>query len=92
MTSGILPAITGDMQTTLLLIYKISRYRFTDLWRSRVTVQAPRSDKTDNPHVEAAERFRQLAQVLAGNPAEAKVFRVKTGVYNAKGELKAAYR
>lgn len=57
-----------------------------------MTVKAKKPEKTDNPHIEAAERFRQLAQILAGNPSEAKAFRVKTGVYNAKGELKAAYR
>nr|WP_298163988.1 hypothetical protein [uncultured Pseudomonas sp.] len=57
-----------------------------------MTVQAQKSSKTENPHVEAAERFRQLAQILAGDPAEAKAFRVKTGVYNTKGQLKAAYR
>lgn len=57
-----------------------------------MTVQAKKSSKTENPHVEAAERFRQLAQILAGNPAEAKAFRVKTGMYTAKGQLKAAYR
>lgn len=57
-----------------------------------MTVQAKKSRKTENPHVEAAERFRQLAQILAGDPAEAKAFRVKTGMYTLKGELKAAYR
>lgn len=55
-------------------------------------VHSKKHSKTENPHVEAAERFRQLAQILASDPAEAKAFRVKTGVYNAKGELKAAYR
>lgn len=54
--------------------------------------QAKKSSKSDNPHIEAAERFRQLAQILAGNPVEAKAFREKTGVYNTKGQLKAAYR
>lgn len=57
-----------------------------------MTTQAKKTSKTENPHIEAAERFRQLAQILAGDPAEAKAFRVKTGVYNAKGQLKAAYR
>jgi hypothetical protein len=57
-----------------------------------MTAQAKKTCKTENPHIEAAERFRQLAQILAGDPAEAKAFRVKTGVYNVKGQLKAAYR
>ncbi|QOY72398.1 hypothetical protein [Pseudomonas sp. OST1909] len=55
-------------------------------------VKANKTSKTDNPHIEAAERFRQLAQILAEDPVEAKAFRVKTGVYNVKGQLKAAYR
>jgi hypothetical protein len=57
-----------------------------------MTAQAKKTSKSENPHLEAAERFRQLAQILAGDPAEAKAFRVKTGVYNTKGHLKAAYR
>lgn len=57
-----------------------------------MTAKAQKTSKTENPHIEAAERFRQLAQILASDPAEAKAFRLKTGVYNTKGQLKAAYR
>ncbi|KPB27250.1 hypothetical protein ACQJ22_27230 [Pseudomonas fragariae (ex Marin et al. 2024)] len=57
-----------------------------------MTAKAKKTSKTENPHIEAAERFRQLAQILAGDPSEAKAFRLKTGVYNTKGQLKAAYR
>ncbi|CAI9007426.1 MULTISPECIES: hypothetical protein [Pseudomonas syringae group] len=57
-----------------------------------MTAKAKKTSKTENPHIEAAERFRQLAQILAGDPAEAKAFRLKTGVYNTNGQLKAAYR
>ncbi|KPC30056.1 MULTISPECIES: hypothetical protein [Pseudomonas syringae group] len=57
-----------------------------------MTAKAKKTSKTENPHIEAAERFRQLAHILAGDPAEAKAFRLKTGVYNTNGQLKAAYR
>jgi hypothetical protein len=57
-----------------------------------MTAHAKKASKPDNPHIEAAERFRQLAQILAGDAAEAKAFRIKTGVYNLNGQLKAAYR
>ncbi|HDS1737994.1 MULTISPECIES: hypothetical protein [Pseudomonas] len=57
-----------------------------------MTAKARNKPKADNPHVEAAERIRQLAQILAGNPSEAKAFRASTGVFTAKGELKANYR
>ncbi|MBD8602177.1 MULTISPECIES: hypothetical protein [unclassified Pseudomonas] len=55
-------------------------------------IHAKRTVKAENPHIEAAERFRQLAQILASDPAEAKAFRLKTGIYNSKGQLKASYR
>lgn len=57
-----------------------------------MTAQSKKLSKTENPYVEAAERFRQLAQVLANDPAEARAFHAKTGVYTTKGQLKAAYR
>ena len=57
-----------------------------------MTVLAKKTSKTENPHVEAAERFRQLAQILASDPKEAKEFRIKTGMYTKQGSLKAAYR
>lgn len=57
-----------------------------------MTATAKKTSKTDNPHLEAAQRIRQLAQILAGDPVQAKEFRAKTGVFNAKGELKAGYR
>jgi hypothetical protein len=57
-----------------------------------MTAKAPTKPKADNPHVEAAQRILQLAQILAGNPAEAKAFRARTGVFTTKGELKANYR
>jgi hypothetical protein len=57
-----------------------------------MTTKVNNKPKADNPHVEAAQRIRQLAQILAGNPAEAKAFRAKTGVFTTKGDLKASYR
>jgi hypothetical protein len=57
-----------------------------------MTAQSIKTSKAENPHAEAVERFRQLAQILAGDPAQAKAFRAKTGVYTVKGQLKAAYR
>ena len=57
-----------------------------------MTEKALKMPKTENPHIEAAQRIRQLAQILAGDPAEARAFRAKTGVFDAKGELKAHYR
>lgn len=57
-----------------------------------MTVQAKKLRKPENPHVEAAERFRQLAQILASDPKEAKEFRIKTGMYTKQGSLKAVYR
>ncbi|QXH51067.1 hypothetical protein KSS94_24535 [Pseudomonas fakonensis] len=48
--------------------------------------------KADNPHVEAAQRIRQLAQILSCNPTEARAFREMTGVFTATGELKESYR
>lgn len=44
-------------------------------------VQAKKNRKPENPHVEAAERFRQLAQILASDPKEAREFRIRTGMY-----------
>ncbi|WP_168175645.1 hypothetical protein [Pseudomonas sp. PA15(2017)] len=57
-----------------------------------MTVKAKKAPKAENPHVEAAQRIRQLAQILAGDPDEAKEFRTKTGVFTAKGDLTASYR
>lgn len=57
-----------------------------------MTAQAQNSRKPENPHVEAAERFRQLAQILANDPKAAKEFRIKTGMYTKHGSLKAVYR
>lgn len=48
--------------------------------------KAESASKTENPYLEAAERFRQLAQILAQDPTEAQAFRMKTGVYDAKGQ------
>lgn len=57
-----------------------------------MTNQDKKSRNAENPHVEAAERFRQLAQILASDEKEAKEFRVKTGMYTKQGSLKAVYR
>lgn len=57
-----------------------------------MTVQAKKTRKPENPHVEAAERLRQLAQILASDPKEAKEFRIKTGMYTKQGSLRAIYR
>lgn len=78
--------------TKLSIVYKMSVYPRLCLKEVDMIAKAKKVSKTDNPHIEAAERFRQLALILAGDPAEAKAFRVKTGVYNVKGHLKAAYR
>lgn len=43
-------------------------------------------------HAEAARSLQAFALRLAENPAEAKAFRDKTGVFDAAGELTAAYR
>lgn len=48
--------------------------------------------KAENPHIEAVQRIRQLAQILSRNPDEARAFWVKTGVFTEEGELKAPYR
>jgi len=57
-----------------------------------MTTKILNKPKTANPHLEAAQRIRQLAQILADNPAEAKAFRAMTGVFTAKGKLRASYR
>ncbi|WDY58513.1 hypothetical protein [Pseudomonas sp. PSKL.D1] len=57
-----------------------------------MTANSLNKPKAENPHFEAAKRIRQLAQILAANPAEAKAFREMTGVYNSQGDLKEAYR
>lgn len=51
-----------------------------------MATKAPNKPKTDKPYIESAQRIRQLAQILADNPAEAKAFRT------AKGKLRARYR
>lgn len=76
----------------LLIVYKMEQIRGLISMEVDMTAQAKKASKADNPHIEAAERFRQLAQILAGDAAEAKAFRIKTGVYNLDGQLKAAYR
>lgn len=48
--------------------------------------------KADNPHLEAAQRIRQLAQILSSNPAEARAFREMTGIFTENGELREQYR
>ncbi|MBC3464467.1 hypothetical protein [Pseudomonas sp. RW10S2] len=57
-----------------------------------MTAKVANKPKTDNPHLEAAQRISQLAQILANNPSEAKAFRAKTGMFTAKDELKAIFR
>ncbi|PVZ43206.1 hypothetical protein [Pseudomonas sp. CC120222-01a] len=57
-----------------------------------MAAEAPNKPKTDKPYIESAQRIRQLAQILADNPAEAKAFRAMTGVFTAKGKLRARYR
>ncbi|WP_177408502.1 MULTISPECIES: hypothetical protein [unclassified Pseudomonas] len=57
-----------------------------------MTTKAANKPKADNPYIESAQRIRQLAQILADNPAEAKAFRAMTGVFTAKGKLRARYR
>lgn len=54
--------------------------------------KAVASKRTHNSHSDVAERMMQLAQFLAQDPDEAKVFAKKTGVYTNSGELTAAYR
>jgi hypothetical protein len=54
--------------------------------------KAVASKRTHNSHSDVAERMMQLAQLLAQDPDEAKVFAKKTGVYTNSGELTAAYR
>lgn len=48
--------------------------------------------RTHNSHYESAQLMKQLAQLIAKDPEEAKVFGKKTGVYTNSGELTAAYR
>ncbi|MGE7990427.1 hypothetical protein ACQKPE_05145 [Pseudomonas sp. NPDC089554] len=57
-----------------------------------MTAKSPNKPKADNPYIEAAQRIRQLAQILAQNPNEAKAFRAEIGMFTAKGALKAKYR
>lgn len=57
-----------------------------------MTAKAFNKPKACNPHIEAAQRIRQLARILACDPDEAKAFREKTGVFTTQGELKDTYR
>lgn len=57
-----------------------------------MTAKESNKSKAGNPHIEAAQRIRQLAHILSEDPAEARAFREKTGVFTASGELKEPYR
>lgn len=57
-----------------------------------MTAPKSKTPPTENPHVEAAQRIRQLTQILLVSPAAAKAFHAQTGVFTAAGELKASYR
>ncbi len=57
-----------------------------------MSTKALNRSRADNPHIEAVQRIRQLAQILLRNPDEARAFWVKTGVFTEEGELKAPYR
>jgi len=50
------------------------------------------SARTHYSHNESAQLMKQLAQLIAKDPEEAKVFGKKTGVYTNSGDLTAAYR
>ena len=50
------------------------------------------SARTHYSHNESAQLMKQLAQLIAEDPEEAKVFGKKTGVYTNSGDLTAAYR
>ena len=57
-----------------------------------MTAKGPNKPKADNPYIESAQRIRQLAKVFERYPAEAKAFRAMTGVFTAKGKLRARYK
>lgn len=57
-----------------------------------MTAKAPNKPKADNPYLESAQRIRQLAEIFERYPAEAKAFRAMTGVFTAKGKLRARYK